>query len=118
MRTDAGFPSACRQQVDQPLSRSGAGVRSGADREQPLVSHPIELRGRLMRIVVGILVVFVGLSPFSNPIYTALAGPLTRHMSAQSSMIAIDVLSPFSGPDQAHPKSWRCSSSCLGLYQI
>ncbi len=69
-----------------------------ADREQPLVSHLIELRTRLMRIVAGILLVFVGLSPFSNPIYTALAGPLTRHMPAQSSMIAIDVLSQFLTP--------------------
>ena len=51
-----------------------------------------------MRIAGGILVVFVALSPFSNPIYTALAGPLTRHMPAQSSMIAIDVLSPFLTP--------------------
>ncbi|MCU0806677.1 MAG: twin-arginine translocase subunit TatC, partial [Candidatus Contendobacter sp.] len=71
---------------------------SDVDREQPLISHLIELRTRLMRIAGGILVVFVALSPFSNPIYTALAGPLTRHMSAQSSMIAIDVLSPFLTP--------------------
>ena len=69
-----------------------------ADREQPLVSHLIELRSRLLRIVSGILLVFVALSPFSNPIYSALAGPLTRHMPAQSSMIAIDVLSPFLTP--------------------
>jgi sec-independent protein translocase protein TatC len=68
------------------------------DREQPLVSHLIELRSRLLRIVGGILIVFVGLSPFSNPIYTMLAGPLTKHMPAQSSMIAIDVLSPFLTP--------------------
>jgi sec-independent protein translocase protein TatC len=40
----------------------------------------------------------VALSPFSNPIYSMLAGPLTRHMPAQSSMIAIDVLSPFLTP--------------------
>ena len=71
---------------------------SDVDREQPLISHLIELRTRLMRIAGGILVVFVALSPFSNPIYTALAGPLTRHMPAQSSMIAIDVLSPFLTP--------------------
>ena len=71
---------------------------SNPDREQPLISHLIELRNRLLRIVGGILVVFVALTPFSNPIYTALAGPLTRHMPAQSSMIAIDVLSPFLTP--------------------
>ena len=71
---------------------------SNPDREQPFISHLIELRNRLLRIVGGILVVFVALTPFSNPIYTALAGPLTRHMPAQSSMIAIDVLSPFLTP--------------------
>ncbi len=71
---------------------------SNPDREQPFISHLLELRTRLLRIVSGILVVFVVLSPFSNPIYTALAGPLTRHMPAQSSMIAIDVLSPFLTP--------------------
>ena len=71
---------------------------SDVDREQPFISHLLELRTRLLRIVGGVLVVFVVLSPFSNPIYTALAVPLTRHMPAQSSMIAIDVLSPFLTP--------------------
>lgn len=68
------------------------------DREQPFVSHLLELRTRLIRIVSGIFLVFVVLSPFSNPIYTALAQPLTRYMPAQTSMIAIDVLSPFLTP--------------------
>jgi len=49
-------------------------------------------------MVGGILLVFVAMSPFSNPIYSALAGPLTRHMPAHSSMIAIDVPSPFLTP--------------------
>lgn len=71
---------------------------SDTDRELPFISHLIELRARLLRIVSGVLLVFVALSPFSNPIYSMLAGPLTRHMSAQSSMIAIDVLSPFLTP--------------------
>ncbi len=71
---------------------------SDTDRELPFISHLIELRARLLRIVSGVLLVFVALSPFSNPIYSMLAGPLTRHMPAQSSMIAIDVLSPFLTP--------------------
>ncbi|MGB5062871.1 MAG: twin-arginine translocase subunit TatC [Candidatus Competibacter sp.] len=71
---------------------------SDADHEQPFISHLIELRTRLLRIVSGVLLIFVALSPFSNPIYSMLAGPLTRHMPAQSSMIAIDVLSPFLTP--------------------
>jgi len=71
---------------------------SDTDREQPFVSHLIELRNRLLRMVGGVLLVFVAMSPFSNPIYSALAGPLTRHMPTQSTMIAIDVLSPFLTP--------------------
>ena len=51
-----------------------------------------------MHIVAGVLAIFLVLTPFSNPIYTLLAGPLLRHMPAQSSMIAIDVLSPFLTP--------------------
>lgn len=71
---------------------------SDIDREQPLISHLLELRTRLLRMSIGILAVFVVLSPFSNQIYTALAGPLLRHMSGHSSMIAIDVISPFLTP--------------------
>jgi sec-independent protein translocase protein TatC len=65
---------------------------------QPLVSHLIELRSRILRMVIGILVVFLALLPFANPIYTALAGPLLKHLPADSTMIAIDVLSPFLTP--------------------
>jgi sec-independent protein translocase protein TatC len=69
-----------------------------SDREQPLVSHLIELRSRILRMVIGILIVFLALLPFANPIYTALAGPLLNHLPAQSTMIAIEVLSPFITP--------------------
>jgi sec-independent protein translocase protein TatC len=69
-----------------------------ANQDQSFVSHLIELRSRLLRMVGGVLLAFVAMSPFSNSIYSALAGPLIRHMPAQSSMIAIDVLSPFLTP--------------------
>ncbi|MGR9105605.1 MAG: twin-arginine translocase subunit TatC [Gammaproteobacteria bacterium] len=68
------------------------------DVEQPLISHLIELRSRLLKIIGGVLVVFLGLAPFSNEIYAYLAGPLTAHLPASASMIAIDVASPFFTP--------------------
>jgi sec-independent protein translocase protein TatC len=71
---------------------------SDVDREQPFISHLLELRTRLLRMGAGILLVFLFLSPFANQIYTGLAGPLLKHMPAQSSMIAIDVISPFLTP--------------------
>ncbi|WP_394754101.1 twin-arginine translocase subunit TatC [Crenothrix sp.] len=63
--------------------------------EQPFISHLIELRDRLLRIVLSVLVVFLGLSSYANDIYTYLAGPLLRHMPKNSTMIAIEVASPF-----------------------
>ncbi len=68
------------------------------DKEQPLVAHLMELRDRLLRAVVGVLSVFLVLSPFANKIYTILAKPLLAHLPETSSMIAIDVASPFLTP--------------------
>jgi sec-independent protein translocase protein TatC len=63
--------------------------------EQSFVSHLVELRSRLLRALVGVGVVFLCLFPFANPIYSFFAGPLKEHLPAGSSMIAIDVASPF-----------------------
>jgi sec-independent protein translocase protein TatC len=49
-------------------------------------------------MVLGVLVIFVALFPFANPIYSYLAGPLMRHLPEGSSMIAIEVASPFLTP--------------------
>ncbi len=65
------------------------------DKEQSFISHLIELRDRLLRIIVGVLVIFIFLFPFANPLYSFLSGPLTKHLPQGSSMIAIEVASPF-----------------------
>jgi sec-independent protein translocase protein TatC len=64
----------------------------------PFISHLVELRNRLLKVVISVLLVFACLAPFANEIYAYLAGPLTQHMPANSSMIAIDVASPFFTP--------------------
>lgn len=68
------------------------------DNEQPFISHLIELRDRLLRAILFVLVLFFGLAYWANPIYTYLAGPLMKHMPAGSQMIAIEVASPFLTP--------------------
>ena len=65
------------------------------DTEQPLISHLVELRDRLLRIVLVVAVVFVVLIPFSNTLFTKLSGPLLAHMPEGTNMIAIEVASPF-----------------------
>ena len=63
--------------------------------EQPLLYHLIELRDRLLRVVLVVAVVFVALVPFANILFSLLSGPLMAHMPEGSSMIAIEVASPF-----------------------
>ena len=63
-----------------------------------LMSHLVELRDRVVRMVVAILVIFLGLFYWANDIYVYLAEPLTRHLPEGANMIAIDVASPFLTP--------------------
>jgi sec-independent protein translocase protein TatC len=68
------------------------------DAEQPLIAHLVELRSRLLKSIAAVLLVFLGLSPYASEIYAYLAGPLTVHLPPSTSMIAIDVASPFFTP--------------------
>jgi len=66
--------------------------------ELPFVSHLLELRDRLLRTVLVVLVVFLGLFPFANDIYTFVADPLMAVLPPGTSMIATQVASPFLTP--------------------
>lgn len=66
--------------------------------EQPLMSHLLELRLRLVRIVWGVLAVFIPVSFFAKQLYSIFAHPLLKLMPAGSSMIATEVASPFFTP--------------------
>ncbi len=66
--------------------------------EQPFMSHLLELRDRLMRSVLAVLVLLLVLFPFGNDIYTFIADPLMRVLPEGTSMIATKVASPFLTP--------------------
>ncbi len=68
------------------------------DQPQPLVAHLTELRDRLLKALLSILVVFLCLFPFANEIYTFVSEPLRALLPAGSSMIATEVASPFLTP--------------------
>jgi sec-independent protein translocase protein TatC len=68
------------------------------DRQQPLVQHLIELRNRLLKMILAVLVIFLGLAYFSNEIYSLVSQPLQDLLPENSSMIATDVASPFFAP--------------------
>jgi sec-independent protein translocase protein TatC len=66
--------------------------------EMSFVSHLIELRDKLIRIVIAVLVIFLALFPFANDVYSIIAEPIIASMPADSGMIAIGVISPFLTP--------------------
>jgi sec-independent protein translocase protein TatC len=68
------------------------------DQELPLVQHLIELRTRLLHIILFVLVIFGGLFYFANDIYYLISAPLQKLLPENSSMIATDVISPFLTP--------------------
>ena len=68
------------------------------DQPMPLVAHLTELRDRLLRALLAVLVVFIGLFPFANEIYSFVSEPLRELLPAGATMIATDVASPFLTP--------------------
>jgi sec-independent protein translocase protein TatC len=66
--------------------------------EQPLISHLIELRNRLLKSFLVILVLFCCLYAFSNDLYLIMSAPLEKLLPDSSNMIATGVASPFLVP--------------------
>jgi sec-independent protein translocase protein TatC len=63
--------------------------------EQPLVAHLLELRDRLLRVVLAVLVVFLALFPFANDLYIQISEPLRQALPEGSSMISTKPIDPF-----------------------
>ncbi len=79
-------------------SQADAAPATESGTEQPFLTHLLELRSRLLKMVLAVIAVLVLLLPFANPIYSALAGPLLKQLPPGSQMIAIEVASPFLAP--------------------
>ena len=62
------------------------------------LGHLQELRSRILKSLIVILVCFLGLIYFSNDIYLLLSEPLLSFLPSNSSMIATEVASPFLTP--------------------
>ena len=69
-----------------------------SDNEQgsdSFLSHLFELRDRLLRAILALVVAFIGLVPWSKDIYHWLAKPMLAQLPAGVAMIATEVTSPF-----------------------
>jgi sec-independent protein translocase protein TatC len=69
-----------------------------AEASQPLIEHLTELRDRLLKSVLIILLLFAGLYTWSNELYLFISEPLRRFLPEGTSMIATEVASPFLTP--------------------
>ena len=72
--------------------------KSEALEEASLISHLVDLRDRLLRASVAVLVVFLCMFPFSEEIFTLVAQPLIDQLPEGATMIATQVASPFLTP--------------------
>ena len=80
------------------MSDSPSDANVEASVQDTFLSHLVELRSRLMRAIIAVLVVFVLLFPWAKEIYALLAQPMLRALPSGSQMIATDVTGTFLVP--------------------
>jgi sec-independent protein translocase protein TatC len=65
---------------------------------ETFISHLVELRDRLLRAIISVLLVFVLLFPWAKDLYAVLAQPLLAALPQGGQMIATDVVGVFLVP--------------------
>ncbi len=71
---------------------------SSSTKQYVLFDHLLELRARLLKAVLSVLVVFCSMFYFTNDIYEYVSQPLLATMPEGGQMIATDVASSFFAP--------------------
>ena len=85
---------------------------------QPLITHLIELRKRLLNCIIAVIVIFLCLVYFANDIYHLVSPPLIKQLPQGSTMIATDVASPFFTPIKLTFMVSLILSAPVILYQV
>jgi sec-independent protein translocase protein TatC len=66
--------------------------------EGSLISHLLELRNRLIKAVIAVVIAFVPCAFFANPLFQLIATPLMQQLPEGSTMISTSVIAPFMVP--------------------
>jgi len=68
------------------------------EKELTLIDHLVELRDRILKCLVAIVILFLALFYFANDLYNYVAAPMIQALPEGTNMIAIDPTSPFFAP--------------------
>src|SRR5262245_6973149 len=66
--------------------------------EGSLISHLLELRNRLLKAVIAVVVMFVPCAWYQSQLFTLIAQPLIEKLPKGASFIALNPISPFMAP--------------------
>jgi sec-independent protein translocase protein TatC len=66
--------------------------------EQSFLTHLVELRQRLVRAALAVVIVFLALTPFMKDIFDLLSQPMMAALPAGSKLLATGVITPFMVP--------------------
>lgn len=88
--------------------------------EQSIISHLLELRNRLLRVVGALVACFIALFiyPGANKLYTWLAQPMLESLPAGGQMIATAVTTPFFVPMKVAAMTAFLITLPYTLYQV
>ncbi|HEV8645895.1 MAG TPA: twin-arginine translocase subunit TatC [Burkholderiales bacterium] len=82
------------------------------------MSHLVELRDRLLRCVIALVLVFICLFPWARDLYSVLAKPLLASLPAGGQLIATEVTAPFFVPIKVTMMAALVIALPYLLYQI
>ena len=85
--------------------------------EGSLMSHLVELRGRLLKIAAAVIVLFLVLFPFSGDIFSFVSAPIREVLPGQA-LIATGVASPLLTPLKLTFFAALCLAMPIVLYQL
>ena len=94
--------------LDPETARAGRSLLKGA----------LEVRSRVFKALVSLLVIFLCLLPFANDVFQIIAQPIMDAMPADSSLISKQVASPFMTPLKATLWASLFAAMPLMLYHL
>lgn len=89
-----------------------------AEEQMPIIEHLLALRKALVKIVIGLIITLIALSPFMQDIFNYSLEPLLSSIGQETKLLSIGVIAPVLVPLKVLAFSAFCLSFPHTLYQI